>query len=440
MEKIRNISVVGLLAFILFFISGYIIGYKESISTYKLFMQLFIGCLYFAAFYLCVKLNNIQSTLCLVFLISLALSFTLRFLFLDYTGNAYEGIMCDTVIYESMALKGIGIPYNDYIGMLRTSVSSFNMDDLGYFSYLYVWHNIFRDVDFVRYLLMALNVGWITISSYLMFCISRELGFDDYVGNINSSLYGLFPYWLTSSAMGDKENLFCFIILCSLYFICKFQNNRKFTSLLCAIFFAILAYFFRFAISLMIIILIFVAFVANEYNKKKILLYMTVLALFFLFFLNVILVNTTDVYLDTVQRTTYYRMKQSTGGGVVGWFVQIFSAFLGPFPNFLRTNRSAFYFSSGLLFKDMLGIFALLGIWKVVKNYSWHFYPIAAFFIMGSLMLIVSAVSLDMRYHITFFSAFLLLSSYGIEFFDRKVVYCSYLLVSFLLILMYNFR
>ncbi len=135
------------------------------------------------------------------------------------------------------------------------------------------------------------------------------------------------------------------------------------------------------------------------------------------------------------------RMERSGGSGIVGWIVHGSAAFFGPFPNFNRLGQYGFYYSSGLLLKCLFGIFAFVGSLSVLKRFEYRYYPIVLFLFMGIFMLLGSGTSLDIRYHITSFSAFVILAAYCLDTIDlRKYVFYIYVIVSCAVVVMYNLR
>ena len=89
----------GLLFFIIFAFLSFMIGYKEEIPSYKIFMHSFIAFAYWAVFYLISKLKDEKTIVCVIFIYSLLLSIGLRYLFIDYTNDPYENtVNCDVYI------------------------------------------------------------------------------------------------------------------------------------------------------------------------------------------------------------------------------------------------------------------------------------------------------------------------------------------------------
>lgn len=431
----------GFVLFGIFAILAYFTGYKEEIPVYKLFMHCFLAFVYWMVFYLVTRLENEKAITSVIFLYSLILSATLRYLFWDYTNDPYEDTYsCDVYGYERNTFNGLGLSFIGYINKLLTS-THYNVDDLGFPSYLFTFHEFFRDVDFVRSLLLLVNSFFIALSSHFIYKISLYLGMNENISKIAMGFYGLFPFWIVSSAMGLKENVFCFIIVVALYNIFRYKEYCLVYNLIGVIFFITLTYFFRFAITLMLILVFIIALLANENNKKKILVEMGGFAIIMIISLSVIMSSFANVSMEQVTGTAADRMSRSGGTGIVGWLIHCSAAFIGPFPNFLRTNQYIFYTASGLIYKVVYSVFVNFSLYSVIKKLEWNLYGILAYLVMGYVMMLTSGVSLDIRYHITFFPAYTILLGYGIEKSQLKnsTLYCLSLIGIFITFL-YNFR
>jgi hypothetical protein len=81
------------------------------------------------------------------------------------------------------------------------------------------------------------------------------------------------------------------------------------------------------------------------------------------------------------------------------------------------------------------------GIWHIVKSHNYRYYALMAYIGMGLIMLVLSGVSLDMRYQLTFYPIMLVVIAYAFqEWKIKKLTYYFYALLSGGLIIVYNFR
>lgn len=439
-KNFRTLSYIYYWWFLLFMglcLSAYCYGYREDISCYKLVMQVFIGIFYWGSLLISTRVNNIGTSTFLVFVNMLVFSVILRIIFWDYADDLYDGITGDNRSYEMLAIKSVGITYKEFCMKV---ISRYNFDDLGFYSILYFLYDFFRDIDFVRNLMLIINALALAMSTYGMYKLSLLIGFDFETSNNIAVFYGLFPFWILFSVIGFKENIFCSLIVAALFSIYRYKENKTLVNLCLVILFIASTYLFRFAIALMLILLFVFTTMVNENNRKRILVLSFLGSIVFFICANVILVTFAGVSLDDVEATSSNRMSGSTGTGIFGWILQVLSALIGPFPNFLKTAGFGIYYSSGLLLKSLTSIFVLVGCVRIIKNLELYLYPILLYLIMGVAMLVISSVAFDMRYHITFFPAYVILLFYG---FDKIKYYTSYILftlVAVTIIVAYNLR
>ena len=429
---------------ILFLLAAFgaaLMGYKEFIPDYMLFMHFLIGVLYFMGLKISLHIHSRKGLYSLVFIYTLFISVVLRYLFWTHTGDPFgdtEG--CDSYKYEAFVLQFRDMDFPAFVrNSLRLSVG--NIDDMGYTSIVYFIYQLFSDMDATRNLLLVINAVAITVSAIYIYKLCIVLGIRNRVAMFASALYGFFPFFCASSAVGLKENLFCVLIVCSIYYMYRYKSSRSFGSLLLALFFIAATYFFRFAICIMLCLTFVTCMVSSSRNRSPILLLAVIAGMIFLASLEYIMYQLAGISMSHIYLVADSRMERSGGSGIVGWIVHGSAAFFGPFPNFNRLGQYGFYYSSGLLLKCLFGIFAFVGSLSVLKRFEYRYYPIVLFLFMGIFMLLGSGTSLDIRYHITSFSAFVILAAYCLDTIDlRKYVFYIYVIVSCAVVVMYNLR
>lgn len=404
-------------------------------------MHYVIAFLFWITFNVVLKVKNGKNIAYIVFLYTLFISVLLRIIHWKFTGVPYGdfGIL-DTYTYERNAMRFIGRPFSEIFHSL-VNLGGMGKDDMGFSFYMCAWFDLIRDADIVRWLLLLLNSSFIAYSVHLIFKIGTLLKLNVQTSRIVAGFYGLFPFFAVSSAMGLKENLFCLIIVIALYNIFKYKEQHRILTLLNSIFFIVCAYFFRSAISLMLIIVLILTNISNESNKKKMLIVMASMTILMIFSLVTIISKISDVSLELVTSVAEYRMNSSGITGSIGWLIQGLATIIGPFPNFSRSVQYAMYFSSGLTTKIIFSVFVISALITVIKKYDWKFYSISAYLVMGYIMLLISGTSLDMRYHITFFPAFCLLLGYGLDrcHLKKERLYALCPIIT-TIALLYNFR
>jgi hypothetical protein len=221
----------------------------------------------------------------------------------------------------------------------------------------------------------------------------------------------------------------------------KYKEEKKSFALFAAISFILSTFFFRSVITLMLCFSFLFLLYCNEKNRKKTIYISIILGGIILFMLNTIIYNFTGFSMDHVLNTARSRIQRTGDSESMQWFIQFLSSFIGPFPNFTRTAEYGIYHNSGLLLKCFLNFFAYVGTYKILKNFDFRFYPIALYVFMGYLMLTISGVSLDMRYHVTFLSSLMILIANGLQRVSLKnYMFYIYSVICILIIISYNIR
>lgn len=428
---------------ILFFVGVFaaaLVGYKEVIPDYMLVMHVVIALLYYMGLKYSVSHTNITGVLSVTLIYFTFISFLLRYLFWEYTGTPFVDTP-DSYRYESYALRFKDHDFVDYVrGVLQLPASQ--IDDLGYTSIVYFLAKWFGDIGIVRNVILVINVFAITVSTYLIYKTCILLNISRNIASFSAAVYGMFPFFGVFSAMGLKENIFCLLITASLYYMYKFKNDKRFSSLLAAVVFIASTYLFRFAICLMLCMIFITSLCVDEHNRKSVWIVLLVACAIGLAFLEVIIYNFSNIEMEHIYMITETRMEESVGLGVTGWVVESVAAVFGPFPNFIYTIQCGIYHSAGLLLKSIfLNLFACMGIVYVIKRFDYRYYPVALYLIMGIFMLMVTGFSLDMRYHVTFFPALILLVAYTLDTVKiRNVILWGYCACMCVVIALYNLR
>jgi len=157
--------------------------------------------------------------------------------------------------------------------------------------------------------------------------------------------------------------------------------------------------------------------------------------------LDVIIRDFAHIEMEHVYNVTEYRMSGSGGLNTTGWMIHGIAAIFGPFPNFTRMVQYGIYHSSGLLLKCILNLFAFTGVVFAIKRFDYRYYPLVLYLLMGIFMLLGSGTSLDMRYHVTFLPALIILAAYSLNTVRIKnIVLWGYCALSCVVIALYNLR
>lgn len=428
---------INIYIYILFLIVSAIYGYKEYIPTFMLVMQSFIAFVFFICVKASLKIVNIKQQLGWVFFYTLIFSFLLRLIFWEYTDKPFADAN-DSYAYDGIATKYIN---EGYLSFSKYGLSSYNIDDFGFFYIIYTVYHFIGDAKVAQYLMLILNSLCITYSSYIVYRLCLMLNIEKKIALAATGFYVFFPFLFVTSAVGLKENVFNLFVSLAFYFMYRYKEKKKIYLLVSALLFVFSTWFFRMAICLMLFVSFGFQLIVNERNKKTILYLVLVGIILAPFVLNAFLLATTGISLEQVLAVTEARGKVVGENPTTKWLVQILSSLFGPFPNFTRTAQYGIYHSSGLLLKSLMNLFFFCGLSVVWKRMDAKIYPIVLYLFMGGMMLVLSGVALDMRYHVTFFSLWIVIVAYAWQYAKpKKMLSVAYVIFTVLLILVYNLR
>ena len=413
-----------------FMLSGIFFA-KESIEEPFLLIEIACGGVYIGGLSLSARIKNIKQLLFCILFSSLLISFATRIFFLDYY-NAPFGIAVDSYRYDIMVIPLLENGFSQLSSYM-------NIDDLGYPYVLYHVYKIAGNIELGRMLMVFINSLFLIGSSYLLYRLAILLGFSTREAMIAGGLYGFNPFLYITSSVGLKEVIFCFLIISSFYYMFKWKLKKKTGSFVLCVCFILSTIFFRSAICLMLLICLGVCAITTDSNKKKVLRFLIICGICSPIFANYILESFTGNSFEKINTIAQTR-NSVMGSGITGSLVQMCAALIGPFPNFFRLGQYALLFSGGILLKSILNIFLFIGVWKVIQNLNYKFYPLVLYSLFGIISVILAGVALDMRFVITFFPSIILVSLYAIQRMWKTGIFYAYLSFLVIVTVFYNVR
>jgi hypothetical protein len=437
--KILKVHLIAIILYTAFLYCYTVIGYREDIPAYIVILQIVFAFFFFAFLYCTYTLRlNIQVILLLVFLSSLVFAFILRLCYLKFTGTPFgEGY--DTYVYHALALRTMGKDFAYFIKYLSTRDT--NIDDYGYPFILYTLYSIAGSEEAGLNFTILINALVITLSTFYLYKLLLLVNIRVANSCFWSACCGFFAYFHVRAAVQVKENFFLLFIIFSFYYMYEFKKRRKTSSLILCFLCTACCYFFRMAIPVMIIISFLILLMSNSKNRKKILLVLLAIMIIGSMSLNIIFSYIFPFSLAHIIEVAVVRALAKSNNLFFAFSVGIAAALVGPFPNFNRAGILAILYNSGILFKMLISFPLLAGIWYIVKSYNHRYYAMVAYIGMGLIMVVLSGVSLDMRYQLTFYQIMLVVIAYAFqEWKIKKLTYYFYALFSVGLIIVYNFR
>jgi hypothetical protein len=372
-----------------------------------------------------------------VFFSSLILSFILRQCFLELTHTPF-GPAADSYGYNKIALNVMQKSFKEFQQYMLDH--NYSIDDYGFPIILYFVYSLSGNEQAALFIMLLFNTLAITLSTYYLYKLMLLFCIEHLYIRFFCAAWGFFPFLSVTSAVGLKENFFCVFIIASFYYMYKYKKHKKFLYFLLFLLFTFYCYLFRIAIPVMILLSFIILLLVKARNAK-----MVLNILFIGFFASIISLNILFTYifpfsLEHVLAVASYRLSQSGSSSSTAWITQIISGLVGPFPNFNRAVAYGIIHNSGLLLKLIYSFSLWVGIWYVLKTLNYKYYALVAYIIMGMVMLILSGVSLDMRYQITFFPLMLPIIAYAFQQRIKKIFYYGYTVLSVVLIIAYNAR
>lgn len=430
--ELKRTMWITVFIFIVFALYFYVVGYKENIPVYMECMRVAFTVCYCYTICLAVRLQ-ISKTL---FFSYLFFSFLLLSIVLLnsrlYSGDKLFGNTKDAYFYMSSAIKWNGLGLNDYWTWLLKYTGA-NLDDLGFCSIMYFVVKPFGNdtVSIATFLILINSIIYI-IGVYYFFKLCIILLKDENKVYIATALWAGFTRLVTTSAGGAKEVIFTALIILAMYHIYEYKERHTTFSLAKALLFICTCLFFRFAICYALILSLLTIVFTNENNKRTIIKLAFFLLLFSGTILSVLLPILTGMSFEHIQWVTGNRMSRVRADSLTMALFPSLSLFLGPFPNMDRTNITGFMYGFSLLLKDFISPYFISAIYGIIRNFSYQFYPLLVFIICNLMMLLVSGVTLDIRYHITYMPFFFLLVMAPYKFIFKGYKY--YVILSMIVI------
>lgn len=429
--------------FVVFFTLFLAVGFKEKVDMYLVITE-FIFALIYGLLLIVItnKVNIYPRTIFyyFVFFYSLSLAFLLRWLFIRYTGEIFQeagdSYTYDEVARSSVLLnKSLG---NHLLAAEQELVSgSLSLDDYGFNAIVFWVYKLFG-VDFGRWMMLLFNAISVAISSLYLSKSFVLLNISPAISSVCVSFFAFYTFFPVTAAVGLKENFFVMIIMMALYYIKMFKSYQHYKYFIFALICIVGSFCFRLPVGVILLLTFLACIIINEKNYKAIIVLSIIVLIGVFIFLEVIFQFVFGISLEDVLTVSENRIGEDNKAG---WYIQFLSAFCGPFPNYSRAVQYGIVSSFALQLKCLLNFYAIYAIYSIIRKGEYSYYWLSLSFLMGMIMLSVAAVSLDMRYHVTFFPALILLIGYGLDNTKpNRLLFALYSLFIFSIVFVYNIR
>ena len=430
---IKNRYYIFFALFILFLVNGKVL----ELPVYE---QVSMVCLGLVSFlYIC--FNAYKEDIRKVFLYTLLFQFVcsliLKSEFILFAESPHGPSADDGILYLEYAKKGAFLTSKEFIDYVSDTQWN-NIDDYGFLFYLRAICKIFPDI-LVPYVLLFLNAFYISLGAAALFRTMLLIdGTNPWSASLATSVFSSFLFFVNSSAVGLKEDLFVPIICFSIYYMVAYYISRRIPDLIKLAFWIAMTAFFRLSITLILILIFVVGLVSTNSNKKKIAWGFLLSIVISPILLDLILKFFLGMSLEFIMDVANARYDQTDTNSSAKKIGDMVAAFVGPFPNFSSTIDSIFYSYSSLL-KMLLNLPVLAAVYLVFRRFMYNYYFITFFYVIGIMMTFISGTGLDLRYHIPFFPAYIILFHLFLNNYEvKKWIWIGFVVFCGLLVYFYN--
>lgn len=255
------------------------------------------------------------------------------------------------------------------------------------------------------------------ISSVLLFRISRHYMPEAYAF-VGAMAYGTSSFLIMFHCTFLKESLFVFLVICTLYHLCRGIHQENSHAYPFAVLFLFLLFFFRPAVAAFIIISFSVYIAVKQHGSA--------LSVFFYLAVIVGLVISLKYMMDMADRySSSYEEKSELSGNAKAYsggfniFVNIFGGFFGPFPTLFTKHETGpstiQYYGAGLTYRLFMIFPFLGGLYLIIKNKVLELLPITMFILVEMLATGMIAASLELRKVMPHIPLTYIVSFYGLS-------------------------
>ena len=448
LSKVLKFYLFASVFFMIIFINDFAEEYLP-LYLYQFFILVGLGIFYYKKW---LNLSNSPSSISLIFevgIISLIIITLNNVISYQYTENFFVFSEADASTYDWLSRSFI----NSNMG-LTDVLNRLGYGKLGYDDYgqIYLLSALYMIWD--NHLMLNIYywvIGVISAKYFFKLCLnfmSKKYAYMASLIFFTSS----FILWFNSS--GLKESQMIFLVIMSFYFYYEFSKKRALKYLLISMFFLFLLYFFRPAVSFLILFSMGGGYVlAQKLSGFKIVMVSTFL---------ILLVGLISVIEEQKNKfvaedyATVIAINESEGmikGGVTFTLtVNTLSSLIGHFPSINpETKTMLSFFYPGLLLKCLLSIFYVVALIMLIKHKYYTLLPIALFPLFESASLVYIFEALELRkslphyplLYILIFWAIYQIDSSKKEWFNNlfaKQLYALYFIISIFIITYWNLR
>ncbi|MDR2409924.1 MAG: hypothetical protein LBE13_17685 [Bacteroidales bacterium] len=395
---------------------------KNPIQEDLFFIQVIYSIIFLTFFFTGIQ-YSVHSAIIIILCYQILGSIFFYFYYNFYLHSPFGFDPVDSLLYQRIAEETVNISINKLLSYLQ---EKFSPSDWGYNIYKYCITRLVGDAEDALFVICMINACLHTISSYYLYKLAKYF-VNPKEAIVILLLWGLSVTSLFFNTCGLKETLFLFLIILSVYHLYAFYKsnnriNKRIHFILMGIF-IVTTWFFRYYISLFII-LTFIGCVPLRkiYNKYFPMILLSIF-LVCLFGLNLLFVFMPELsYVITSLISNGKEVVNYAGGNlIVAGIINYTLAFLSPIPAFSAENVNVnLLVCTYSIIKVYFSFFGLYGIYHAIKINDISIYPIITILVFNIVLCIVASVSLDFRFAYPTTFLYIILIVYGFNHFSIR--------------------
>jgi hypothetical protein len=365
----------------------------------------------------------------------------------EYNQNYFVFSEIDAVRYH---IESFQMSSRSIINGINIFLSRYTYEDLGVVLVISMLYKIYASNLIVNLLYFALSL----LSSVGLFNIGKQLMPGKYAF-LASLSFSISSYFLWFNTSGLKESIMIFLVIYSFMQYYRFLQYRKNSHLLFMALFLAPLMLFRPAVLFLILGAVLMGSLMNH-RRTKTNIFSIIILLMVLSIGSTYVSALYDKFFGGGFAYMIYT-KEVTGMVIRSlsftYFVNIMAGLIGPLPTLSPTIKPVLsFYAPGLIYKTLISIPFLFGVYQIFNRKIVSYYPIAAFVVLEILSLIFILEGLELRKSLIHFP-FIYLIAFGYIGFNtdtrrlnissmkrfKNVLNLSFLGV-FILMLFWNFR
>lgn len=441
--KFRSYFLWGMVVFLLLVIWGFL-AKPDKLPPVPVIGLIFLASIVYAGATLMATRMNIRTLFVFILMYQIFCCLFLREFFLLVTGDelGFLDNIIDSGAYRDDAMITQGLTFSQTLKFLAEE-NLYDMSDLGFPIILRIAYMI-GGGQYGNLVMTGFNILFHTLSTLLLYKTALKFLEKD-LCKIIAILWGfnLISVWINVS--GLKETAFLFFIIFTLYHLYKFMGKRTLYNIFFFLAGVAIVALFRIYLSVFFIIIFLMLFLPRNFYKKWMPLIWVGMIIVILNFIAIF-----SHFFPILQFIYEMSQTRNEGTGISGIISLIFPL-VGPFPNFLTSlsenaNFNTFVFPGFLFIKMALSIFGIYGIYRTVKERAINLYPMLSFFILNTLLVVITGFELHYRFIYCALPCFIVLIAYGFNKYMRsekrifKQILPLYMILCVLIIYFYNTR